>query len=98
MSCAPFVSSPHDVVKEMLEVARASKDDVLCDLGCGDGRILTTVVKDFGIKAAVGYEIRADLFKQASGEVDKLKLFERVHIFNKDFFQADLKHATMITL
>ncbi len=58
MSCAPFVSSPHDVVKKMLEVARASKDDVLCDLGCGDGRILTTAVKDFGIKAAVGYEIR----------------------------------------
>src|SRR3989442_3758661 len=60
MSCAPFVSSPHDVVKKMLEVARASKDDVLCDLGCGDGRILTTAVKDFGIKAAVGYEIRED--------------------------------------
>src|SRR5437660_10203895 len=79
MSCAPFVSSPHDVVKKMLEVARASKDDVLCDLGCGDGRILTTAVKDFGIKAAVGYEIREDLFKQASGEVEKLKLVERVH-------------------
>ncbi len=52
MSCAPFVSSPHDVVKKMLEVARASKDDILCDLGCGDGRILTTAVKDFGIKSA----------------------------------------------
>jgi 16S rRNA A1518/A1519 N6-dimethyltransferase RsmA/KsgA/DIM1 with predicted DNA glycosylase/AP lyase activity len=98
MSCAPFVSSPHDVVKKMLEVARASKDDVLCDLGCGDGRILTTAVKDFGIKSAVGYEIREDLFKQASGEVEKLRLMEKVHIFNKDLFQADLKDATLITL
>src|SRR5437879_13019792 len=82
----------------MLEVARASKDDVLCDLGCGDGRILTTAVKDFGIKAAVGYELRENLFKQASGEVEKLRQVERVHIRNKDLFQADLKDATLITL
>lgn len=82
----------------MLEVARASRDDVLCDLGCGDGRILTTAVKDFGVKAALGYEIREDLFKTASSEVEKLNLRERVHIYNRDLFQADLKEATLITL
>jgi len=74
MSCAPFVSSPHDVVRKMLEVARATKDDVLVDLGCGDGRILSTAIKDFGVKAAFGYEIREDLFKTASGEVEKLNI------------------------
>ncbi|OLD03043.1 hypothetical protein AUG19_06270 [archaeon 13_1_20CM_2_54_9] len=98
MSCAPFVSSPQDVVRKMLEVAKASKDDVLCDLGCGDGRILTTAVKDFGVKAAVGYEIREDLFKTASAEVQKQNLLEKVRIFNKDLFSADLKETTLITL
>ncbi len=98
MSCAPFVSSPQDVVRKMLEVARATKDDVLCDLGCGDGRILTTAVKDFGVKAAFGYEIREDLFKTASAEVQKQNLLEKVRIFNKDLFSADLKEATLITL
>ena len=98
MSCAPFVSSPQDVVRKMLEVAKATKDDVICDLGCGDGRILTTAVKDFGVKAAVGYEIREDLFKTASAEVQKQNLLERVRIFNKDLFSADLKEATLITL
>ena len=98
MSCAPFVSSPHDVVRKMLEVAKASRDDVLCDLGCGDGRILATAVKDFGIKAAVGYEIREDLFKAATSEIEKSNLKERVHIYNRDLFQADLKEATLITL
>ena len=98
MSCAPFVSSPQDVVRKMLEVARATKDDVICDLGCGDGRILTTAVKDFGVKAALGYEIREDLFKTASAEVQKQNLLERVRIFNKDLFSADLKEATLITL
>ncbi len=81
-----------------MEVAKATKDDVLCDLGCGDGRILTTAVKDFGIKAAFGYEIREDLFKTASAEVQKQNLLERVRIFNKDLFSADLKEATLITL
>lgn len=82
----------------MLEVAKATRDDVLCDLGCGDGRILTTAVKDFGVKAAFGYEIREDLFKTASAEVQKQNLLERVRIFNKDLFSADLKEATLITL
>ncbi len=82
----------------MLEVARASRDDVLCDLGCGDGRILTTAVKDFGVKSAFGYEIREDLFKTASAEVEKQNLMNKVHIFNRDLFQADLKDATLITL
>ncbi len=98
MSCAPFVSSPHDVVRKMLEVAKASKEDVLVDLGCGDGRILATAVKDFGVRSASGYEIREDLFKTASGEVEKLNLTNKIHIYNRDLFQADLKDATLITL
>ncbi len=98
MSCAPFVSSPHDVVRKMLEVAKASKEDVLVDLGCGDGRILATAVKDFGVRSASGYEIREDLFKTASGEIEKLNLTNKVHIYNRDLFQADLKDATLITL
>ena len=98
MSCAPFVSSPHDVVKKMLEVGRVTNDDVLCDLGCGDGRILTTAIRDFKAKAAVGYEIREDLFKAASSELEKTNLKERIHIYNRDLFQADLKEATVITL
>ncbi len=98
MSCAPFVSSPHDVVRKMLEVAKASKEDVLVDLGCGDGRILSTAVKDFGVRSASGYEIREDLFKTASGEVEKLNLTNKIHVYNRDLFQADLKDATLITL
>jgi len=82
----------------MLEVAKASKEDVLVDLGCGDGRILSTAVKDFGVRSASGYEIREDLFKTASGEVEKLNLTNKIHVYNRDLFQADLKDATLITL
>src|SRR5437870_6430333 len=98
MSCAPFVSSPHDVVCKMLEVAKATKDDIVVDLGCGDGRILATAGKDFGVKAAFGYEIREDLFKTASGEVEKRNHMNKGHVYNRDLFEADLKEATLIIL
>src|SRR6266567_397565 len=75
MSCAPFVSSPQDVVRKMLEVAKATKDDVVVDLGCGDGRILATAVKDFGVKAAFGYEIREDLFQADLKEATLITLY-----------------------
>src|SRR5260370_9461411 len=98
MSCAPFVSSPHDVVRKMLEVAKATKDDVVVDLGCGDGRILATAVKDFGVKAAFGYEIREDLFKTASGEDENLNLTNKAQGFNRHLFQAHPTHPTLTTL
>src|SRR6266699_2637605 len=96
MSCAPFVSSPHDVVRKMLEVAKATKDDVVVDLGCGDGRILATAVKDFGVKAAFGYEIREDLFKTASGEVEKLNLTTYANERLKPKLRAEAKPGSRI--
>jgi len=53
-SLAPFVSSRLEVVKKMLEVAHVGPDDVVFDLGCGDGRILIMAVNDFGAKKAIG--------------------------------------------
>src|SRR6266516_2872508 len=98
MSCAPFVSSPHDVVRKMLEVAKATKDDVVVDLGCGDGRILATAVKDFGVKAAFGYEIREDLFKTASGEVKNPTQTNKTPIYTPAPFQANPKGVPLFPL
>ncbi|MEM2897231.1 MAG: rRNA adenine N-6-methyltransferase family protein [Candidatus Bathyarchaeia archaeon] len=98
MSCAPFVSSPIEVVRKMLELANVGPDDVVYDLGCGDGRILFTAVKEFHVKKAVGYEIREDLYKSTLNEVQKQDLVERVHIINEDLFKANISEATVITL
>jgi predicted RNA methylase len=51
-----FVPTPQEVVDKMLEMADVKKGDVLYDLGCGDGRIVVTAAKKFGIKA-VGFDI-----------------------------------------
>ncbi|MEM3507263.1 MAG: rRNA adenine N-6-methyltransferase family protein [Candidatus Bathyarchaeia archaeon] len=98
MSCAPFVSSPPEVVKKMLEIANVGPNDVVYDLGCGDGRILFMAVKDFNAKKAVGYEIREDLYKSTLSEIQKQNLIGRVQVINKDLFKADISEATVITL
>jgi protein-L-isoaspartate O-methyltransferase len=98
VSCAPYVPSEPEVVRRMLEVAQVGPDDVVYDLGCGDGRILVMAVKEFGAKKAVGYELRKDLYESTLKEIDRQNLKERVRLINGDLFKADVSEATVITL
>ena len=98
MSRVPLLSSPPEVVKRMLEVAEARPGDVVCDLGCGDGRILIVAVEDFKAKEAVGYEIREDVYKNALEEVARMNLQDKIRIINGDFLEADLSRASVITV
>lgn len=98
ISLAPFVPSNEAVVTRMLELAQVSSNDVVADLGCGDGRILFTAVQNFGAKSAIGYELRADLYKTVSSKIQKENLEDRICVFNEDALKADLSDATIITL
>jgi len=82
----------------MLELAKIIPNDVVYDLGCGDGRILIAAVKDFDAKGAVGYEINPSLYKTASDNIKKCNLEDRIDLFNEDLFNADLSKATVVTL
>ena len=53
---APFVPTPQDVVDRMLKLAELKREDVLYDLGCGDGRIVITAAQDYGARG-VGFDI-----------------------------------------
>ena len=53
----PYVPTPQNVVDEMLRLANVTNDDVVYDLGCGDGRLVITAVKNFGAKHGVGVDI-----------------------------------------
>jgi len=98
LSSVPYVPSPEDVVKRMLELTEVRSGDIVYDLGCGDGRILIAAVESFGAKEAIGYEISEDVYKKALQQVAKVTLQERITIINKDFFEADLSRANVITL
>jgi protein-L-isoaspartate O-methyltransferase len=94
---AAFVPTPHDVVARMLELAKVKKDDVVHDLGSGDGRIVVAAAKTYGCRA-VGVELDRELVAKSrvrakTAGVEKLAAFER-----GDLFEADFSDATVVTL
>ncbi|MBA7684172.1 hypothetical protein ES703_92562 [subsurface metagenome] len=92
-----FVPTPQDVVDKMLELANVKKDDLVYDLGCGDGRIVVTVAKRYGCKA-VGYDIDPQRVKESLENVEKNNVGHLVRIEQKDIFTLDLSKANIITL
>lgn len=94
-----YVPTPMPVVEKMLEVAQIKKGDILYDLGCGDGRIVVTAAKKYGIKA-IGVDIDPQRIKEATENVktngvEKLVTIKEADIFADDF---DFSDATVVTL
>ena len=96
-SVAPFVPTPWHVIDRMLLEAGVTEDDIVFDLGSGDGRILLRAAKDLGARG-VGYEINPDLVEEARSAVDAAGVSEQVEIRKGDMFEADLSQATVVTL
>lgn len=94
----PYVPTPEAVIDKMLQVANTSSEDVVYDLGCGDGRIILQAVTKYRVKKAVGVEIRDDLVKIARTKIDELNIGDRAYILHGDMFDVDLSEATVVTL
>ena len=92
-----FVPTPHDIVEEMLEMAHVEKDDVVYDLGCGDGRIVVQAAKKRGCKG-VGFEIVSELAQRARDNARQNGVSDLVTIKEEDLFEADLSEATVLPI
>ena len=93
-----FVPTPPEVVAAMLKVAKVGKGDVVYDLGSGDGRIPIAAVKDFGAARATGIDIDPQRIKEATANLQKSGLGDRVRFLNQDLFKTNLSEATVVTL
>lgn len=93
----PFVRSPKEVVVRMLELANVGEDDVVYDLGSGDGRIPITAAQQFGARG-VGIEIRPDLVEKARRRAKMTGVADRVSFKQGDLFKADFSDASVVTL
>jgi len=93
----PFVPTPLDVAQKMLEVAKVQPDDVVYDLGSGDGRIVILAAQKFGAHA-VGVELNSDLYEESSARILKLGLQGRAQIIHENMFEVNVRHATVVTL
>jgi hypothetical protein len=92
-----YVAMPQEVVEKILQVAKVTKDDLVYDLGCGDGRIVVTAAKEYGCKAA-GYDISPRRVRESLENVKKNHVEDLVQIEQKDIFTLDLSKASVITL
>jgi len=92
-----YVPTPHEVVAKMLDMAKVTKDDVVYDLGCGDGRIVVAAAKKYGCKA-FGFDIDPKRIAEAKANVKKNKVGKLATIEQKDIFELDLSKANVVTL
>jgi SAM-dependent methyltransferase len=92
-----YVPTPQDVVDMMLHLARVKKEDLVYDLGCGDGRVVVTAAKRYGCQA-VGYDIDPDRIKEARENVKNARVAPLARIVRKDIFTLDLSKANVVFL
>jgi SAM-dependent methyltransferase len=94
---SPFVTTPQEVVDRMLELAQVGREDVIYDLGSGDGRIVITAARRYGAKA-VGFEIDAALVRQSQRTIKEAGLESLAEIREEDIRNVDLSPASVVTL
>ena len=93
----PYVPTPDAVVARMLEVAKVNSNDLLYDLGSGDGRIVVTAAKEYGARG-VGYDLNPKRIEESNENARRAGVADRVRFVKQDLFEADLTGATVVTL
>ncbi len=99
---APYLQTPQEVVIKMLEMAKVNKQDLVYDLGSGDGRIAIAAAQKFGAEA-IGIEIDPELIRESDRALKPViaatsEIRDRLKFIKQDFFKTDLRDASVITL
>lgn len=94
---ATYMGTPAPVVRAMLELAQVGPDDIVYDLGSGDGRIVIAAAKDFGARG-VGIDFDPKLVALSRENARRAGVDEKVQFMEEDIFQADISGASVVTL
>jgi ribosomal protein L11 methylase PrmA len=94
---APYVPSPPEVVDRMLELGQVTKNDVVYDLGCGDGRIPIAAAKTYGARG-VGIDIDPRRIEEARANAKAAGVESLVEFRVEDALKADVSSASVVTL
>lgn len=94
-----YVPTPQAVVDAMLKMGKVGKDDVVYDLGCGDGRIPVTAVKEFKAKRGIGVDLDPQRIKESNENAKRAGVEDKVEFRVADVLKlADLGDASVVTL
>jgi ubiquinone/menaquinone biosynthesis C-methylase UbiE len=94
---APKIPTPQVLVEKMLQTAELKPSDVVYDLGSGDGRIVITAARKYGVRA-VGVELDPELCRTAKRKVKEAGLDDKVSIVQGNMMNVDLSPATVVTM
>ncbi len=92
-----FVPTDTAKVREMLQAAQVNAEDLVYDLGCGDGRIVISAVKKYGARG-VCVDIDPVRIKESRSNADTAGVGSRIEFVQGDLFEQDLSRATVVTL
>jgi ubiquinone/menaquinone biosynthesis C-methylase UbiE len=92
-----FVPTPPETVAEMMRLARIKPNDVLYDLGSGDGRIPIAAAREYGIRA-IGIDIDQTLIAEAEERARQAGVTDRVRFRHADLYRTNISEATIVTL
>jgi SAM-dependent methyltransferase len=93
----PFVPTPQPVVDRMLDLAKVQPNDLIYDLGSGDGRIVITAAKRYGARG-IGIDLDPQRVREARENAREAGVEGKVQFINGDLFKTDLSNATVVTL
>jgi precorrin-6B methylase 2 len=94
---APWVPTPKKRVRAMLEFAEVTSEDILYDLGSGDGRIVVMAGKEFGA-TSIGIELDPLRLLWSRFSIRRHRLPQKVRVIRANFFKVSLEDATVVTL
>ena len=93
----PFVATPMDIVRKMLDMAQVDEEDILYDLGCGDGRIVIAAAAEYGAHS-VGIDLEPQRIKESNSNAESTEVKDNVEFRLEDALRADFSEATVVTL
>ncbi len=94
----PYVPTRHDTVRDMLWLAEVGTNDVVYDLGSGDGRVVIAAVREFKARRAVGIELDAKLVQASRSNAVTAGVADRVQFIHGDLFTNDFSEASVLVL
>lgn len=92
-----FAPTPLDICEEMLGLANIGPEDIVYDLGCGDGRILIMAALKYNCRA-VGLDIDPSCVEQTKQSIERYGVGHLVNVYTKDIRRASIPQATVVTL
>ena len=93
----PFVTTPPDVVEAMLELADVRNEDVVYDLGCGDGRMVIAAARRHGCRG-LGVDIDPQRVAESRANARAAGVQDLVTFRHKDIFDLDLSDASVVLM